>query len=157
MTEKEWRMIQRSFKPTADGSCWEWTAWKDAGGYGRFMVRVDGKRVARGAHRLVYLHLVGPVPTGLVLDHTCHNPSCVNPSHLRPCTNAQNLANSIKKKPNATSRWKGVTRSRNKWVAKIARNKKKYFLGSFTTEEEAGNAYLAKAKELDGEYFCPLA
>jgi hypothetical protein len=44
-----------------------------------------------GAHRFAYLEFVGPIPDGLVLDHLCRNKKCVNPDHLEPVTNAENL------------------------------------------------------------------
>jgi hypothetical protein len=45
----------------------------------------------RDAHRVVYEALVGPVPEGLELDHTCDNPPCCNPGHLEPVTHAENM------------------------------------------------------------------
>lgn len=70
-----------------DHGCWEWTAAK-AGGYG--VIGVGASRVAR-AHRVAYETLVGPIPAGAVIDHLCRNPSCVNPLHLEPVTDRENL------------------------------------------------------------------
>lgn len=44
-----------------DAGCWEWTTSFSEDGYGR--IGVDGKQ--RRAHRVVYEHLVGPIPDGL--------------------------------------------------------------------------------------------
>lgn len=88
----------RATRPVADRfwekvdkteTCWLWTASQDGRGYGG--LRVDG--VLKKAHRLAYEICVGPIPTGLDLDHVCHTPPCVNPAHLRPVTHKQNLEN----------------------------------------------------------------
>jgi hypothetical protein len=68
-------------------SCWVWTAGRFTEGYGGF--RVDGR--TRRAHRVAYELLIGPIAHGLVLDHLCGNPSCVNPAHLEPVTNRLNV------------------------------------------------------------------
>lgn len=52
--------------------------------------RVQYQNVTYGAHEFFYETLVGPVPPGLVLDHTCCETSCVNPKHLDPCTRGEN-------------------------------------------------------------------
>lgn len=44
-----------------------------------------------GAHRVVYEELVGPIPDGLMLDHLCRVRHCVNPEHLEPVTNRENV------------------------------------------------------------------
>lgn len=67
-------------------NCWLW-AGSTSVGYGRFYV--DGHTV--GAHRWAYESLVGPIPDGLVLDHLCRTPACVNPAHLEPVTQRENL------------------------------------------------------------------
>jgi hypothetical protein len=38
-----------------------------------------------------YEHFIGPVPKGNDLMHICDNPLCVNPSHLRVGSHAENM------------------------------------------------------------------
>jgi hypothetical protein len=56
--------------------------------YGRFSPK-RGERWL--AHRWSYIHMAGPIPDGLVLDHLCRVKACVNPSHLEPVPNLVNL------------------------------------------------------------------
>ncbi len=71
-----------------ESGCWIWTAWKDRDGYGGF--KVDRKM--RRAHAWAHEYKFGKAPKGLVYDHfVCDNPSCVNPNHVRPTTNAVNV------------------------------------------------------------------
>lgn len=67
------------------GSCWVWLAGKDTSGYGCFKL---GR--TRAAHRLAYEALVGPVPSGMQLDHLCRVRHCVNPAHLEVVTPREN-------------------------------------------------------------------
>ena len=71
----------------APGGCWLWTDAPGHYGYGKFYV---GGKHAR-AHRFAYEFLVGDVPAGLVLDHLCRNRMCVNPGHMEPVTNRENI------------------------------------------------------------------
>ena len=50
-----------------------------------------GRGVTMLAHRWSYEHFVGPIPDGLVIDHLCRVRHCVNPDHLEPVTNEENL------------------------------------------------------------------
>jgi hypothetical protein len=68
--------------------CWEWTASRHQG-YGQF--RINAPRAVRGAHRISYEALIGPVVKGLDLDHLCRNRACCNPAHLEPVTRRENL------------------------------------------------------------------
>jgi hypothetical protein len=78
--------------------CWIWTGAKAAFGHGRTHVMKDGKWKGAQAHRAVYELLVGPIPEGLVLDHLCNNPSCVNPEHMKPCTQCENTQRAFKRR-----------------------------------------------------------
>lgn len=74
----------------ADTGCWDWTASKRRRGYGRFGP-LGGQRAA---HRVAYEALVGPIQDGLQLDHLCRVPGCVNPAHLEPVTQVENMRRS---------------------------------------------------------------
>ncbi len=75
--------------------CWEWTGHKNAIGYGE--ATFAGKRYM--VHRFMYEALTNaPVPKGFDICHSCHNPSCVNPYHIRSDTHQANLLESSQAK-----------------------------------------------------------
>ena len=84
------RPIEERFweKVDAAGDCWEWTACRNEHGYGSFVTERP-KKVK--AHRMAWELLVGPIPDGMVLDHLCRNPRCVNPDHLEVVTQRINM------------------------------------------------------------------
>lgn len=74
-------------------SCHVWqraTGYLTYGTYGSL-----GKRPLRMAHRVAYESVHGPIPKGLVIDHLCRVPACVNPDHLEAVTQARNIRRSI--------------------------------------------------------------
>ncbi len=87
LPDRFWDKVDRGPGRGPDGSCWTWTTSVDTDGYGQ--IRVDGRM--RSAHRLAYESLVGAIPQGLELDHTCRVRACVNPAHLEPVTHAENV------------------------------------------------------------------
>lgn len=78
-------------RPADPGACWEWKWARSRYGYGVIVRRADGRRVHHGAHRVAYEHFVGPIPDGMEVRHSCHNPPCCNPNHLSTGTHADNM------------------------------------------------------------------
>lgn len=66
-----------------ENDCWRATPT----GYAQ--ITIDGKNM--GAHRFAFEYFRGPIQGGLGLDHLCRVPSCVNPWHLEPVTQRENL------------------------------------------------------------------
>jgi hypothetical protein len=73
--------------------CWEWTAAQTGEGYGRF--KLNGR--LHSPHRLIYELEHGPIGDGMMICHTCDNPSCCNPSHLFKGTRADNMRDAYQK------------------------------------------------------------
>lgn len=82
--------IQRFISKVAvsERGCWLWLGAKSP--VGRPFFSFGGK--LKQAHKWIWERENGPVPDGLVLDHfVCDDPGCVNPDHLRPVTNRENI------------------------------------------------------------------
>lgn len=84
----------KEFSRVTEAGCWEWQHYTCPAGYGRLSVN---NRVV-GVHRASYEAFVGPIPAGLTIDHLCRNSRCVNPAHLEPVTNAENIRRSAASK-----------------------------------------------------------
>lgn len=89
-----WAKVRRG----ESDECWTWLGHVGRSGYGNF-VSSSGNL----AHRYAYELIVGPIPSGLDLDHLCHSRGqcdspgdscphrrCVNPAHLEPVEHAEN-------------------------------------------------------------------
>lgn len=66
--------------------CYEWQGGKLKDGYGSF--RFENKSWA--AHRWIWTHIHGPIPSGSVIRHKCDNPPCANIDHLELGSVAEN-------------------------------------------------------------------
>lgn len=70
-------------------NCWLWQGSTN-GVYGKLQIR---PRIWL-AHRLSYAIAYGNIPKGLVIDHICNKPLCVNPFHLQAITQRKNVLRS---------------------------------------------------------------
>lgn len=153
MTEFSFRPeVKERFTVKVDSSsgpdgCWNWTASKTPRGYGHFSI--DGRLIY--AHRYSYV-MTNPDAdiTGMKIDHQCHNPSCVNPAHLRLVTHKQNLEHRSGPRPGSRSGVRGVcwNKQKNKWMAVVVQNGKNVYAGFFDNIPEAAEAARLKRLEL---------
>lgn len=91
--------------------CWPWLGTKTAAGYGNIMV--CGKRIY-ATH--IALMLDGrPRVDALQALHSCDNPPCQNPAHLRWGTNADNRADSISRGRHARGATHGSKTKPGSW------------------------------------------
>lgn len=82
--------IYSKISPEPNTGCWIWEGAISDTGYGNASVVIDGKRVTKNVHRLLYEIEKGPIAKKLQIDHLCRNRWCVNPDHLEPVTSREN-------------------------------------------------------------------
>ncbi|MEV7895309.1 HNH endonuclease signature motif containing protein [Streptomyces cyaneofuscatus] len=82
--------LQRSNVDQGTG-CWIWArgtyTWASGSKYGTSSLP---GQPSRSAHSVSYISLIGPIPEGCEIDHTCTNTLCVNPSHLEAVPPGEN-------------------------------------------------------------------
>lgn len=78
-------------KISHEDGCWPWIGRINNSGYSE--VWYEGASCK--AHRVIYALLIGPIPSGLQLDHLCRNRRCVNPEHLEPVTSRVNTLRGV--------------------------------------------------------------
>lgn len=102
-------------------------------------------------HRLI-LGLTNPK---IIIDHRDRNGLNNQRRNLRICTQGENVRNTSSR-IGSTSRYLGVYfdrgRCNKKWVAAIASNHVRTFIGSFAKEVDAAKAYNKYAISIHGEF-----
>lgn len=81
-----WKRVDR-----VEGDCWLWTGGQSVNGYGSCLDYLAETPRTTYAHRLSWRIHRGEIPEGLQIDHLCRNKLCVNPDHLEPVTQSENL------------------------------------------------------------------
>jgi len=83
-------MARVTFEPNT--GCWLWLGSLKSTGYGTAVSPASGHR--KQAHRRIYELIIGSLDEHLVLDHLCRVRACVNPDHLEPVTQLENMRRS---------------------------------------------------------------
>lgn len=93
--------FQTKVSVSGPDDCWEWKATRSAGRYGA--IKVGGKygRDLK-AHRVQAAWAGIPIE-GVVIRHTCNNTGCVNPAHLLPGTQYDNVQDMMRAGRNVAS------------------------------------------------------
>jgi hypothetical protein len=73
--------------------CWPWLGRRNRRGYGSLHIGKVGYR----ASRLAYFLANGEDPKELGILHSCDNPPCVNPAHLSPGTQRENMQDAVRR------------------------------------------------------------
>lgn len=141
--EVQQRLLEQFSRRVLKGDqCWLLNGWVNEKGYAYVEVSSARRRYRMRAHRYSYERHVGPIPGGMMIDHTCHVRNCVNPEHLRVVNNKQNLENREGTFSSTGERnvyWTGPKHRRRLYV-KVEHNQRQYRLFGFETIEEAAEA-----------------
>ena len=87
LTVKNWERFWGKVDKTSPTKCWFWESTLDRRSYGVF--GICGRMYF--AHRIAFISAGGVIPKGAVLDHLCRHASCVNPKHLEPVSQHENV------------------------------------------------------------------
>jgi len=79
--------------------CWLWQGSFKRGGYGAGQMTIQKHKIV-GAHRIAYYLNTGNIPIQSIL-HSCDNPTCCNPRHLREGTAAENKQDAVSRQRHA--------------------------------------------------------
>lgn len=93
VAERFWVKVDRR----APDECWPWLGGRGSTGnaYGRFS---QSHGVPRPAHQVAWeIANNAPFPAGKLGCHSCDNPSCVNPAHIWPGTQSENVRDCVAK------------------------------------------------------------
>jgi hypothetical protein len=77
-----WSKVDKS------NECWNWTGRLNKNGYGQMSIG----NTELLTHRAAFILHNGSIESGMCVMHTCDNPQCCNPSHLKSGTHAENMA-----------------------------------------------------------------
>ena len=78
---------EENYMPEPNSGCWIWMGILNPDGY--------SIRGSLRPHRVIYESFKGKIPDGLVIDHLCRVRCCVNPDHLEPVTNKENILRGV--------------------------------------------------------------
>lgn len=94
LEQRFWAKVDRR----GPDECWPWLGNVAQGGYGSISVNNHNRRASRISWELEHKR---PFPAGMHALHSCDNPPCVNPAHIRPGTPDDNAKDAVARKRHA--------------------------------------------------------
>ena len=88
--------FERQISPEPNTGCWIWDGSYTTFGYGKVYVKTADYR----AHRIswsIFRNGANLPSPGVVICHSCDNRWCVNPDHLWPGSQSENMIDAVKK------------------------------------------------------------
>lgn len=99
-----------------ENGCWICISHKKRSkGYVKFFH--NGKQLRM--HRFVYEAAYGSIPVGKLILHSCDNPECINPGHLRLGTHVENIQDKISRNRQAKGEKSGSSKLTEEQVKEI--------------------------------------
>jgi hypothetical protein len=146
MRKEEERFLSKIKKTQ---NCWEWIASLDTGGYGSFWSK--NKNVLAHRYSYEFFNKI-KIPSGrgyhgTCVLHTCDNPKCVNPNHLKLGSHSDNLLDCSKKGRIRDSR--GEKNGRNKLCNEDVIFIRKNFIKGLNKSSRGNAKDLAKKYDVD--------
>lgn len=106
--ERFWKYVEKT------DTCWNWKASLNTYGYGCFW----WNRKQHQSHRVSWYIKYGKHSDKLLL-HSCDNPACVNPEHLREGAQSDNMKDKVGRRRQATGESHGQSRLTEEQVVAI--------------------------------------
>lgn len=136
------------YRTERQGECLIWVGSVNSRGYGK--ITVDGSLV--NAHRYAWERVNGPTPDGMVIDHKCWKPACVEVSHLRLATPGENNSYRSYRTSHSMSGYRNVKKEGAAFRVRVAKDGKEHYFGTFRDVEEAAIAAEQARRELFGDF-----
>lgn len=134
--------------------CWEWTG-PLLDGYGLLFLnsnKEDGRRQSMLAHRYSYVRTYGPLTDDKpCVLHSCDNPKCTNPRHLRAGTRGENNAERSAKGRSGARAFSAQERARYSEINKGEKNNQAKLTDQQAREIKYGHAGMS-AREVSEIY-----
>lgn len=126
--ERFWKFVNKT------ENCWLWTGGINSKGYGNFWM--NGKTLL--SHRYAFENINGIKPSSSLL-HSCDNPKCVNPEHLREGTHQDNMDDKVHR--NRCYRPKGILNIQAKITPEIANTIREEYKTNKITQKSLSDKY----------------